>query len=112
MPQGDEPTADPGQVFRRHLRWRWFRALDYLSLFLYALVISTGALVVDYVLFLVIKLVVSDAVAGYPVVTVWFDWFQIGSAFLVFIVAFIHAIFSAYSQIRFEIETAKQQEGQ
>ena len=99
-------TNDPKEVFHRNARGRFYRALDYLTLFLYVTVVSIGALVADLLIVYVIALTVKGAVSKYNVVAVAFDWFQIGSAFLVLIGALTHACFSAFSQVKFEVETS------
>jgi len=77
-------------------------------LFVYVAVVSIGALAADYLILLVIERTVATAVSKYPVVSQAFDWFQIGSAFLILVAAITHALFSAFSQLRFEVETAKE----
>jgi len=65
-------------------------------------------LLADYLIVLAIELTVSSAVAKYPIVAIAFDWFQIGSAFMVFIAAGTHAVFSVVSQVKFEIDTSQE----
>lgn len=82
--------------------------LDYLTLFAYVVVVTVGALVANYLIIFAIERTVAETVSKYTVVSKAFDWFQIGSAFLIMIGAAIHAIFSAWSQIRFEVETGRE----
>lgn len=85
-------------------------ALDYLTLFLYVTVVSVGALAADYLIMLAIKGTVSSTVARYALVSQACDWFQIGSAFLALVGAGTHAVFSVFSQVRFEIATVREPE--
>ena len=73
----------------------------------YVLVISGGALLADYALVGILEFVFREDIDKYPLVAQAFDWYKIGSAFLVFFVAMIHAIMSTYSQIKFEFENVK-----
>jgi hypothetical protein len=104
----EKALEEPKQQFLRNLRLRWYKALDYLALFGYVAVVSVSALVADYIIMLAIERTVSAAVAQYTIVSQAFGWFQIGSSFLVLIGAATHAIFSVYSQVRFEVEAAKE----
>jgi hypothetical protein len=101
-------ATDPKDIFSQNLRTRFYKALDYLTLFVYVVVVSVGALVADYFIVYAIQLTVLPAVLKYPIVSQAFDWFQIGSAFLALIAAGIHAFFSVYSQVKFEVQTAKE----
>lgn len=99
--------VDPRRTWLQNVRIRFYRGLDYLTLFLYVVVVSVGALLADYLIVFAVERTVASAVAKYPVVALAFDWFQIGSAFLVMMGAATHAVFSAYSQFRFEADTAR-----
>jgi hypothetical protein len=63
---------------------------------------------IDYGIVLVIEYTISAEIAKIPIVSQVFVWFKIGSAFLVLIAATVHAFFSAWSQIKFEVDTAKE----
>lgn len=97
---------DPKEIFLSNLRLRFFKGLDYLALFIYSLVIALAAFLADYALVWVINLLIEPTIAKYSEVSAIFDWFQIGSACLALIVAFVIAFFSALSQMRFAYETA------
>jgi hypothetical protein len=103
----EKPQSDLKQLFLKNLRIRLYKTLDYLTLFVYVVIVSVCALAADYIIVLAIKRTVSAAVTQYKVVSQAFDWFQIGSAFLVLVGATTHAFFSVYSQVRFEMETVK-----
>ena len=101
------PT-DPKDIFIQKSKSRFFKGLDYLTLFIYVVVVSVCALLADYIIILAIEFTVASDISSYPIVSQAFDWFKIGSAFLVLIAAAVHAFFSAWSQIKFEIETARE----
>lgn len=71
------------------------------------LVVSLLALGADFILVFALTFFFDNEISTYPVVKQVFDWYKIGSAFLVFFVAGIHAVFSSYSQIKFEVENIK-----
>lgn len=98
-------AIDPKIVFFQQSKTRFYKALSYLTLFLYVVFVSTCALLADYLLILIIELVSANDIAKYPLVSTAFDWFKIGSAFLAFLAAGVHSFFSAWSQIKFELET-------
>lgn len=106
----EDRIADPKEQLIRNFRFRFYRGIDYLTLFLYVGAVAVGAVAVDYGLVHVIELTLEPAISSNQIVAQFFDWFQIGSAFLVFVAAFIHALFSAISQIRFEWETNRSSE--
>lgn len=83
------PVTDPKEIFLRHFRTRFYKALDYLTLFAYALVVALGAFLADYILILVIGFIVAPAVSEYPAVKMAFDWFQILSSVLALLAAFV-----------------------
>jgi hypothetical protein len=93
------------EKFLENLKVRFYKALDYLILFVYLLVVSICALLVDYILILVLSLLVADDIEKFPIIAQAFIWFKIGSGFLIFIAAIVHSFFSAASQIRNEVES-------
>jgi hypothetical protein len=101
-------TIDPREAFLKNLKSRFYRVLDYFSLFLYIVLISVGALLADSAIVFAIERTIASAIVKYPIVKQCFDWFQIGSAFLALFGALIHALFSAWSRIQFELETMRE----
>ncbi len=104
----EKVRRDPKDIFLDNFRLRLYKGLDYLVLFLYALVIALGAFVADYVLAMVLSWLLEPTVSKYTEVATLFDWFQIGSASLTLVVAFAIAFFSALSQVQFAYETSKE----
>jgi hypothetical protein len=101
----DNPVSDPKVEFYETSRYLFYRALRYLALFLYVAVVSIGSLVIDYLITVAIERTVASSIMKYPVVAQFYDWFQIGSAFLIFCAAFVHALYSAWGLIQLENET-------
>lgn len=104
-----QTTSDPKEVFSQNLRSRFYKVLDYFSLFSYIVLVSIGALVADTIIVFVIKQTIINTVNEYPIVKLAFDWFQIGSAFLALFGAMVHAVFSAWSQLQFELQSMREE---
>ena len=100
--------VDPRIIFLQQSKIRLYKGLSYLTLFIYVVFVSACAFLADYVLVVIIENIVARDISKYPMVSTAFDWFKIGSAFLVFIAAGIHSFFSAWSQIKFELDTIKE----
>src|SRR5690349_10739908 len=88
--------------FRRNSKIRFYLLLDYLGLFLYILLVSASALLLDFLLIQVLEFFLSEEIADSDVIWLFFHWYKIGSAFLVLIAAMVHSAFSAASQIKFD----------
>ena len=101
-------ATDPKTIFIEESKVRFYKALGYLTLFAYVIFVSACAFFADYILTLLIGYIAANDISKYPAVSLAFDWFKIGSAFLAFIVFGVHSFFSAWSQIKFEIETIKE----
>jgi hypothetical protein len=87
---------------KRRLRQRFFRALNYLSLYAYIIVVWGGALLTDYLLLWLIAWLLREDIARYPIVALWFDYARISLAFLLIILAVVHGILSTISQIKMD----------
>ncbi len=96
--------TNPRDIFLKNFRGRFYKGLDYLSLFLYALIVAVGAFLADFILIAVLEFLIASTISKYPVVAIAFDWFQIGSASLTLVTAFVFVLFSALSQMRFAYE--------
>lgn len=88
---------------------RLYVALGYLTFFLYIAGVSIAAFAVDYMIVLLIEHLLSSSIRKYPLIQQVFDWFKIGSAFLALIAAAVHAIFSAWWLIRFEVKSISEE---
>lgn len=90
------------------VRERFFRALDYLSLFAFILIVYGSAVICDYLLFYLMWFLLSDDVAKYPIVAQGFDYARIGLALLFITSAVVHGILSTVSQVQLDIKLARE----
>ena len=95
---------------KRRLLDRLYRAVDYLSISAFILVVYGSAVITDYLLFLLLWFLLSDDVKNYPLVAVGFDYARIGLALLFITGAVIHGGISTYSQVKLDIRLAKEGE--
>ena len=96
--------VEPRERFVENTKVRFYKTLDFFVLIIYVLIVSLSSFLADYFMILVIEFFLSDDISKYSVVSQFFDWYKIGTALLVFIVAMLHAIYSAFSQVKFEVE--------
>lgn len=89
---------------------RYYRALDYLSIYAFILVVYGGAVVTDYLLFLLLWALLGEEVKLYPIVTAAFHYARIGLALLFIATAIIHGFISTTSQIKLDLKLAKEGE--
>ncbi len=97
---------------KQRLKDRFYRAIDYLSIYTFILVVYGGAVVTDYLLFLLLWSLLQDEVNKYPLVALGLDYARIGLALLFIASAVIHGAISTYSQIKLDIALAKEGENQ
>ena len=90
------------------VRKRLFRALNYLTIYVFVIIVYGGALLTDYVLFELIAWLLADDVKEYALVAQWFDYARMGLALLLVVCAVTHGIISTVSQIRLDIALAKE----
>lgn len=89
---------------------RYYRALDYLSIYVFILIVYGAALVTDYLLFALMWALLSDDVKKYRVVAMGFDYARIGLALLFILGALVHGVISTYSQVQLDLKLAKENE--
>lgn len=94
----------------KNVLYRFYRALDYLSIYAFILVVYGGALITDYLLFLLIWTLLKEDVEKYPIVAQGFDYARIGLALLFIAGAVIHGIISTISQIRLDYTLSQEGE--
>lgn len=99
------------QRTRQRLSARFYRAVDYVSIYIFVLVVYGGAVVTDYLLFALLWLLLRDEVTKYPLVALGLDYARIGLALLFILSAVVHGTISAYSQIKLDIKLSRQGEG-
>ncbi len=93
---------------RARIRKRFWRALDYISIYVFVLVVWGGVLIVDYALLLLIENILEEDIRRYPLVALWFDRAKIGLALLTVATAVFHGIISTIGQIRMDVATARE----
>lgn len=104
-----ETPISQKEVTGRNVAYRFYRALDYLSIYAFVLVVYGGALITDYLLFFLMWALLKEEVEKYPIVAQGFDYARIGLALLFIAGALIHGIISTISQIK--LDYALSQEG-
>lgn len=82
---------------------RLYRALNYVSIFVFILIVYGGALITDYLLFQLMWALLSEEIQQYPVVEQAFSFARIGLALMFIAGAVIHGMLSTYSQVRLDI---------
>jgi hypothetical protein len=87
---------------------RFYRALEYLSIFAFILVVYGSAVLFDYVLFNLMWYLLRDDVNKYPIVAQGFDYARVGLALLFIASAVVHGILSTITQIQLDIKLAQE----
>lgn len=101
-----DPKIQYQQVWRRRL----FRALNYLTIYVYILVVYGGAIVTDFAFFQIVQILIADDANRYPLVSLWLDFARVILALLLLIFAIIHAILSTLQQIRMDWSSLRKDE--
>jgi hypothetical protein len=104
---GHDP-AETRRVVVGRLLVRFWRAVDYLSIFAFTLVVYSAAVAADFLLFHFLSLLRALDAREYPLVASAFRVFRIGLAFLAILLGCVHATHSAIKQIRLDRELAKE----
>jgi uncharacterized Tic20 family protein len=107
----DESKADPGVEFKQKARRRFYRALNYLTIYLFVLIVYGGAIVTDFALFQLILWLIAEDATKYPLVALWLDMARIILAILLVIFALVHGIFSTVQQFRMDWGMFREDEG-
>ena len=100
---------DDSQLIRRQIRGRYYRALNYLSIYLFIIVVYGSGLIVDSMLFSLMWWLLDEDIQKYDLVARGFDYARIGLAMLFIASAVVHGMLSTYSQI--QLDLALLQEG-
>ncbi len=98
------------EIVRLRLISRLYRAFDYLTIYLFILVVYGGAVISDYLLFLLLWSLLGADIKQYSLVSIGFDYARIGLALLFITSAVIHGIISTYSQVMLDIKLSKEGE--
>ena len=91
----------------RELLWH---ASNYLSIYIYILVIYGGALVTEYVLLALIEFLLGPDVEQYPIFASVFDYLRVGLGLLVAVMAVLHAVIITFNQVRRDMELSRKDE--
>jgi mannitol-specific phosphotransferase system IIBC component len=86
--------------FISKLNKRYYKALNYLSIYVYVIIVYGTGLIADYILFALIDMLIIEDTKKYPIVAVWFEHAKIGLALLFISCAVIHGVFSTIGQIK------------
>jgi len=108
--RGATGRADIKQRVMWRIRDRYFRALNYVSIYVYVIVVYGGALISDYFLFWLISWLLSEDVQRYPVIALWFDYARIGLAWLLIVCGITHGFLSTYKQVKLEIALSRERD--
>ena len=103
---GHDPDETRRIVVAR-LRVRFWRAIDYLSIFAFTLVVYSAAVAADFLFFEFLSRLLSIDAREYPVVAAAFRIFKTGLALLAILLGCVHAAHSAISQVRLDRELIK-----
>lgn len=96
------------ETMRLRLISRLYRAFDYLSIYVFILVVYGGAVISDYLLFLLLWSLLGADIQKYPLVATGFNYARIGLALLFITSAVIHGMISTYSQVKLDIKLSKE----
>jgi len=87
---------------------RFWRAVDYLSIFVFTLVVYSAAVVADFLFFEFLSRLLTNDATEYPLVALAFRIFRISLALLAILLGCVHATYSAIKQIRLDRELSKE----
>jgi hypothetical protein len=103
-------ASDVQEQVYRQIRRRLFRGLNYLSIYVFIIIVYGGALLTDYLLFALISWLLQEDIQRYQLVADWFDYARIGLALLLIICAVTHGLISTYTQVKLDIELSREGE--
>lgn len=95
--------------FKRTQRIRFFRALNYISIYFFILVVYGGLLIFDYFLFQIMWWVISPDATKYPLISSALDFAKMGLGLLFILGALIHGFISTYSQIQLDLKLLEEE---
>lgn len=104
--------VDVKERVMRRIRDRYFRALNYVSIYVYVILVYGGALISDYFLFWLISRLLSEDIRQYPVIALWFNYVRIGLAWSLIVCAITHGFLSTYKQVKLDIALSREREEQ
>lgn len=108
----DKAGSDVASIFRKQVKVRFYRLLNYIALFLFILLVNGGLLATDFILFSMVEWFLHNDVQKYPLLAMWFDYVKIALAFLVLLAAVVHGILSLVTQVRIDWKISRELERQ
>ena len=121
MSTSTSPEATPQSNDKHTARIAWYkqqrelrfeRIKNYLSIYLFILIVYGGALITDYLLFELMAWLLRDVVAAYAIVATWFHWLNVGLALFAMVAALVHGVISTISQVKLDIKLSGEDEEQ
>jgi hypothetical protein len=104
---GHDPDETRRVVFAR-IRVRFYRALDYLSIFAYIVVVYGAAVAADYVFFEGLVHLLKRSADESPFIALMLHYFKVGLALIAMGLGAVHAGHSAWSQWKLDRELSKE----
>lgn len=98
------------EQLKKRIKSRFYRALDYLSIYIFIIIVYGGATIAEYLLFSLLWLLLSEDVQKYPIISLALDYARIGLGLLFISSAFVHGALSTYHQIKLDFRLAKEGE--
>jgi hypothetical protein len=95
----------------RQVRNRWHLMLNHLFNFFCVTMVYSAPLGFGYLLSLLVKLLLEDALTTYPIVQEIYDYARIGLACLALVCWVVHSILSAIGQLRRDIKFFQEGDG-
>lgn len=111
-PTISQPQISDSEKIKKTISLRYYRGLNYISIYGFILVVYGGALLTDFALFQLMWALFKDDVTKYEWIAIGFDYARIGLAGLFLLNAIIHGIISTVSQIKLDLALAKEDESE
>ena len=100
------------EQFYAKMEERIYRTANYISIYLYIIIVYGGALLTDYLLFTFMDWLLRVDVERYPVVALGFDYAKVGLALLFIIAAVVHGLISTWGQVKLDLALMRESESQ
>jgi hypothetical protein len=94
---------DVPPISKKTIFGHFFKTADYISHIIAIFICYVAVLLIDELLFYLVWLFLKDVIREYPIVKYLYDYFRIGTAILIIMLAFTHAILSTISLIKTDL---------
>ena len=101
---------DSGKQTWHRIKERFSRAVDYLSINAFVLVVYSGCLITDYLLFKLVTWLLREDIERYPLVSTACNYLTIGLALLTLFGAAVHGALSTARQIELDFKLSREGE--